>query len=591
MMLLGGCAQKHLNENTETAESKKKYDTIYKLSESDIHVGLDDAQEITFEEGQNIYAIHKAGDYLLRGEHKGQIQVDVQDEVVHLILDNVEMEFLGGPVIYVQSASKVVITIPEGTVIVANGFLVLDENTLGFGFGKGDSVRLYEGDMLIGSTTWTEHTNPTWGLYPDVNGNEYRNTKEETKGAINKFNDVPEIINWPGKETTTIFDQDSTFLEDSSGLDFFNGQLYAVDNGTGKFWILDVAEDGSMTFAKGFENGKRVRFQKDADNPTAAGPDAEGISVDGNGMVYLACERDNSVKGVNYNTILMVDPNKEGDDLVALMEWNLTDSLPQVSANMGIEAVEWVSNEHVNGKLFDQNRNEAFNVANYPNATANGVFFVALEDNGHVYAYVLNNDGTSVQIADIDSKIGGAMALDYDTYENVLWVVSDNGYNNRAAKISFNGTADVDTVHVNAPSGVDVTANNEGFAIAEYTYTKDGQRPVYRFLDGVTSGSLSVGNLACDYVNDDKDDTQDDGKDETSDSTVDDGKDITPDGAVEDEKEDVSDDTIDDNKNSDEEVTESPKTGDTLNVFHYMICACVSLGAMLGIILRKKIFR
>lgn len=181
--------------------------------------------------------------------------------------------------------------------------------------------------------------------------------------------------------------------------------------------------------------------------------------------------------------------------------------------------------------------------------------------------------------------------MDYDTYENVLWVVSDNGYNNRAAKISVNGTADVDTVHVNAPSGVDVTANNEGFAIAEYTYTKDGQRPVYRFLDGVTSGSLSVGNLACNYVNDDKDDTQEDGKDETSDSTVDDGKDTTPDGAVEDEKEDVSDDTIDDNKNSDEEVTESPKTGDTLNVFHYMICACVSLGAMLGIILRKKIFR
>ena len=42
------------------------------------------------------------------------------------------------------------------------------------------------------------------------------------------------------------------FLEDSSGLDFYNGQLYAVDNGTGKFWILDVAEDGTMTFCKRF---------------------------------------------------------------------------------------------------------------------------------------------------------------------------------------------------------------------------------------------------------------------------------------------------------------------------------------------------
>ena len=494
-----------------------------------------------------------------------------------------------------------VYTIPESTIIPANGFLVIDENTLGFGFGKGDSVRLYEGDMLIGSTTWSEHTNPTWGLYPDVNGTEYRNTKEETPGAINKFDGVPEIINWPGKEETVIYDQNSTFLEDSSGLDFYNGQLYAVDNGTGKFWILDVAEDGTMTFAKDFENGKRVRFQKDAENPTAAGPDAEGISVDGNGMVYLASERDNSVKGVNYNTILMVNPNAEGDDLIALMEWNLTDSLPQVSANMGIESVEWISSVNVNGKLFDQNTNAAFDIANYPNATANGVFFVALEDNGHVYAYVLNDNGTCEKITDIDSKIGGAMALDYDTYENVLWVVSDNGYNNRAAKIAFNGTADVDVVHVNAPSGVDVTANNEGFAIAEYTYTNDGQRPVYRFLDGVTSGALSVGNLACDYVveDDTSNDTTEDEKDDTSDDMIKDGEEDGSDDMTEDEKGEVSDDTTEDEKanasndkkDNDKETTESPKTGDTANVWGYLICAGASIIVILEITFRKRLLR
>ena len=198
-------------------------------------------------------------------------------------------------------------------------------------------------------------------------------------------------------------------------------EFTAVDNGTGRSWILNVAKDGSISFAKGFEKGKRVRYQKDTGNSAAAGPDAEGITVDGRGMVYFASERDNSAKGTNFNSILMVNPNTEGEDLVALVEWDLTDSLQQVSANMGIESVEWVSSTNVNGKLFDQNTNAAFDIANYPNATANGVFFTALEDNGHVYAYVLNNDGTAVQIADIDSKIGGAMALDYDTYENVLW--------------------------------------------------------------------------------------------------------------------------------------------------------------------------
>ena len=82
-----------------------------------------------------------------------------------------------------------------------------------------------------------------------------------------------------------------------------------------------------------------MKFQTDAGNPNAAGPDSEGITVDGDGYVYVAVERDNSAKGVNYNCILKVDPRTDAKDIVAMQEWDLTDSLPQVSANMGIEAV------------------------------------------------------------------------------------------------------------------------------------------------------------------------------------------------------------------------------------------------------------
>ncbi|MHA6482795.1 lamin tail domain-containing protein [Paenibacillus sp. strain BS8-2] len=393
--------------------------------------------------------------------------------------------------------------IPGGTTIAANGFLVLTDEVFGFGLGKNDYVRLFENERLIASTTWPEHTNPTWGLYPDLSGNEYRNTKEATPGAPNTFDGIPDVIAWPGDGDVVIFDLEPTFLEDSSGLDFFNGQLYAVDNGTGKFWILDVAQDGELSFASGFEDGKRIRFTKDAEDADAAGPDAEGITVDQNGLVYIASERDNSDKGVNFNMILQVDPNVEGNDLVALQEWDLTASLPQVSANMGIEAVEWVSNANVNGKLYDQNTNAVFDATQYPDAIASGVFFVALEDNGHVYAYVLNQDGSFVQIADIDAQIGGAMALDYDTYENVLWVVADNGYNNRAAKIALHGEVNPETTHIMPASGVDPSANNEGFAIAEASFTREGQRPVYRFKDGEQSGSLSIGSIASDYKEDD----------------------------------------------------------------------------------------
>lgn len=397
-------------------------------------------------------------------------------------------------------------TIPEGKTIPANGYLVIyqdDSGTNGFAFGlgKGDSVRLFENGEQIAATTWPDgsNTSPTWGLYPDVNGSSYQNTVEATPGAANKFAGIPDVIAWPGSDEVRTFDTAPTFLEDSSGLDFADGKLYAVDNGTATFWVMDVAKDGTLTFASGFEQGKRVCFRKDADNEKAKGPDAEGITVDGSGMVYLASERDNSAKGVNYDTILMVNPNESGTRLVAQKEWDLTASLPQVSANMGIEAVEWVANSDVVGKLIDQNTGSTFDAANYPNAVAGGVFFVALEDNGHVYAYVLNEDETVMQIADIDAKLGGAMALDYDTYEKKLWVAADDGYGNRMAQITLNGTAEPKIVHVLPASGVNTKANNEGFAIASAEYTVNGQRPVYKFCDGVTSGALTIGSIDCDY--------------------------------------------------------------------------------------------
>ena len=397
-------------------------------------------------------------------------------------------------------------TIPEGTKIPAKGFLVIYNDKTGekgfkFGLGKGDSVRLFENGDQIAEAAWPEgsHTNPTWGLYPDVNGSSYQNTLLATPGAANRFAGIPDEIAWPGSEEVKVFDKESVFLEDSSGLDFAGGKLYAVDNGTATFWIMDAAKDGTLTFADGFENGKRICFKKDAEDENANGPDAEGITVDGSGMVYIASERDNSDKGVNYNTILMADPNESGARLVAQKEWNLTDSLPQVSANMGIEAVEWVANAEVTGKLTDKNTGKTFDAANYPNAAAGGVFFVALEDNGHVYAYVLNEDETAVQIADIDTKLGGAMALDYDTYEQVLWAAADDGYDNRMAEITLNGTAAPEIKHVSPASGVNAKANNEGFAIAGAEYTTGGQRPVYHFCDGVTSGALTIGSVNCSY--------------------------------------------------------------------------------------------
>jgi len=387
--------------------------------------------------------------------------------------------------------------IKEGTTIEPYGFLVI--NDLSFGLGKNDSVRLYDNNSeLLGETTWSGHTNPTWGLYPNFNGSEYKNTKEETPGKPNKFADIPDQISWPGDNEIEVFDKESVFLEDSSGLDFFNNKLYAVDNGTATFWILDVNKDGSMKFHDGYSKGKKIKFIKDKDNTSAKGPDAEGITVDDEGKVYLASERDNSNKGVNYNTILMVDPNTQENEIVASKEWDLTSSLPNVSANMGIESVEYVNFKDIEGAILDKNTKETFDIKNYPNSINDGIFFVALEDNGFVYAYVLNNDGTYTLINEYDSKLGGAMSMDFDTYNKELWVMSDNGYKNLGAKIKFNnGTTSVE--HLLPPTKLNVNGNYEGFAISDVSYTRNGKRPVYRFEDGVASGALTIGSIASDY--------------------------------------------------------------------------------------------
>ncbi|HAQ59322.1 MAG TPA: hypothetical protein DCR63_02325, partial [Microbacterium sp.] len=326
--------------------------------------------------------------------------------------------------------------IPAGTTIPALGYLVIEGGTLGFGLGKDDSVRLYEGEGLRDSTTWgPDHAVTTWGRCPDASGS-FAATAESTKGAANVCIGEIALEDWPGSADTAVVDEAPMFLADSSGLDTqvtSDGMfLWAVDNGTGTFWKLRVQADGSATFADGWADGKRARFQRDALNPSAAGPDTEGITVDGSGWVYLASERDNSAKGVNQNVVLKVDPNAPGPDVVATQEWDLTAKLPSVGANLGIEAVEWVADGDLTG-LIDAGTNVAYDPSRYP-SHGDGLFFVAVEDGGGVFAFALNSDGTAQLVATLDPVLPGVMALDYDTALDVLWAVCDNGCGGKAAQ-------------------------------------------------------------------------------------------------------------------------------------------------------------
>uniref|UniRef100_UPI002812802A lamin tail domain-containing protein n=1 Tax=Microbacterium sp. TaxID=51671 RepID=UPI002812802A len=395
-----------------------------------------------------------------------------------------------------------------GTTLAPRARLVFEGSVhFTFGLGGGDQARVFTGaGTLVDEHTYPAHAanSGVWSACPE--GGDVFVETARTPGEANlceggggeptepgsEYDPLP----WPGGEPVIVLDTTATFLEDSSGLDTWTDQsgtsLYAVDNGTGRFWKADVQADGSFAIADGWADGKRVRYQKDAGNPAAAGPDAEGITVDGDGLVYVASERDNAAKDVNLDAILKVDPAAPGPDLVALQEWDITSLIPTVGANLGIEAVEWIADADLAGRLWDTARNKPYEPADYP-GHGDGLFFVAVEDGGSVHAFALSDDAAT-SVATLDPGLAGVMALDYDAVSGGLWTVCDNGCGGVSAFVELNGTAEPETTFFARPAAAP-NENAEGFATAPAALIVNGVRPAWWFVDGVGSGALRAGTL------------------------------------------------------------------------------------------------
>lgn len=132
-MMLSGCREildmPVGKENTEydkaePEETQGQYElTNYDYETSDegaleidlAHPDENAGERYTFD-GRQI-TIRSAGTYLLKGKlGQGKIVVSVcEDEMVHLILDGVEIRSAEGAALYVENAAKVVLTLKEGT--------------------------------------------------------------------------------------------------------------------------------------------------------------------------------------------------------------------------------------------------------------------------------------------------------------------------------------------------------------------------------------------------------------------------------------------------------------------------------------------
>lgn len=101
-----------LNDVEITADEPAAY---IAANSTDLDTGRGEATAIDLSACQYECLISEGGYYRLSGQLSGRVRVDAEDQYVHIALDGATIESREGPALYVQSASKVVLTLADGS--------------------------------------------------------------------------------------------------------------------------------------------------------------------------------------------------------------------------------------------------------------------------------------------------------------------------------------------------------------------------------------------------------------------------------------------------------------------------------------------
>ncbi|TQJ30085.1 lamin tail domain-containing protein [Microbacterium sp. SLBN-146] len=409
---------------------------------------------------------------------------------------------LGGLVVRDDNDSRGYV-IPAGTTLAAGEYLLID--TLGFGLGGADTVRLFaaDGATLIDAYAWTEHATYTYGRCPDPKG-AFAQTLGATPGTQNLCEGVVFSEPWPGSPDVRVLDAEATFSGDLSGLEYEPsgsaafGTLWAVQNGDGLLYKLAADDDGGWApvTRDGWGAGKTLRY------PDGTGiVDAEGVTVvggDSSGGVYVSTERNNAAGSISRPSVLRYDVTAAGAEIAASHEWNLAADFPGLPANGGLEGITWVPDTFlVDGGFVDETTGLAYRPADYP-GHGDGLFFIGVEGTASVYAYALMEDGGFERIATSPTTFALVADVTFDADLGALWVVCDESCDGRIAlyEIDESGAFSASRVF-ERPVGMANIAN-EGFAVADDAVCADGRKPTFYADDNDTDGfSLRQGSLPC----------------------------------------------------------------------------------------------
>ncbi|WP_419817373.1 carbohydrate-binding protein [Glaciibacter flavus] len=305
---------------------------------------------------------------------------------------------------------------------------------------------------------------------------------------------------WPGSASVAVADPQCAWKSitgaegrDVSGLVFDPSNanvLYSVKN---KGWVFRMVKQGDTWVAdtsNGWGAGKQIFFPGSTDTQTNL-PDSEGLTIGPDGALYVTTERNNAANTIPLNSILRFDPAQAGTQLVATDEWNLTAEFPELhagnktEANLGFEGVTFVPDDYLTGNGFvDQSTGKAYKPIDYPKH-GTGLYLAALENDGKLYAYALNNDHSFHRVAAVDTGMDHVMDVSFDADTQRIWALCDNtcGVTSTVLKVSATGSIVPDVAYAK-PAALPVN-NLEGFALAPNSTCVGGTKEVVWSDDGI----------------------------------------------------------------------------------------------------------
>jgi hypothetical protein len=310
---------------------------------------------------------------------------------------------------------------------------------------------------------------------------------------------------WPGTGTVVAIDRKNQLGMNVSGLSYLSGgagqpaALLAVQNTPSRLYrLIEGAAGWGLDPASGWAAGKDLHY------PNGKGsPDAEGVTSAG-GAVYVSAEQDND-RGVSRLSVLRFDTAGAATSLTATHEWDLTAELPVVDANLGLEAIAWIPDDHLVARGFlDESTGQPYQPAAYPDH-GGGVILVGLEPKGTVFAYALDHTTrTAHRLATFSSGQFAIMDLAFDPDLGALWAACDDHCSNRVTLLAI----DADPASAtrgrfvvrrgfDRPSTLPNT-NNEGITFAPAAACAGGQRRFFWADDSALDGqALRLGSIPC----------------------------------------------------------------------------------------------